>query len=66
MHEIHPIGHPGVLPRYRALNLVRRLADEGPMNRSLLAPAGFTLAGVGLLVAYLVGTPTRTSQTATL
>jgi diguanylate cyclase (GGDEF)-like protein/PAS domain S-box-containing protein len=62
VHEIHGFAHPELARRYRALNLVRRLADEGPMNRSLLAPAGFTLAGVGLLVAYLVGTPTRTSE----
>ena len=32
------------------------------MNRSMLAPVGFTLAGVGLLAAYLAMAPTRTTE----
>jgi diguanylate cyclase (GGDEF)-like protein/PAS domain S-box-containing protein len=44
------------------LNPLCRRADEDVMERSVLAPAAFSLGGVALVVAYLTASPTESTE----
>ena len=44
------------------LNRLIRRADENVMERSVIAPAAFVLAGVALVVSYISASPSESTQ----